>query len=102
MARTTIEVTPGNVIPRKHVIPPALLAHRMERYAVYLIVISFLLMGLNWGAMSGTAVLWFASGLMATFALSCAVAVVILQAIQWNFDRMREELKGGREGTDMR
>ncbi len=102
MSRQTIEVTPGVIIPRRHVIPPALLAHRMGRYSIYMIVASFLLMGLNYAALSGQAVLWFASGLVATFALLCAITVVILNAIQWNFDRLREELKGGREGTDMR
>jgi len=102
MGRQTIEVTPGVVIPRKHVIPPALLAHRMERYSIAMIIVAFLLMALNYTAVTRQAVLWFAAGLVATFALLCAIAVVILNAIQWNFDRMREELKGGREGTDMR
>lgn len=102
MDRPSVEVAPGVIIPRKFVIPPAVLAHRMQRYAVYLIVCSFLLMLANVRALSLEAVLWFASGLAAAFALLCATTVVVLNAIAWNFDRMREELRGGRQATDMR
>ncbi|MEJ2184480.1 MAG: hypothetical protein P8Z36_00920 [Gemmatimonadota bacterium] len=74
----------------------------MQRYSVYLIVAAFLLMGLNYDALSLSAVLWFAAGLSAGFAILCAVAVVLLNAVAWNFDRLREELRGGRESIDLR
>jgi hypothetical protein len=102
MERPSIEAAPGVIVVRKHVIPPAILAHRMERYAVYLIAVAFLLMGLNFGALSLEAVLWFATGLAAAFALLCAIAVVVLNGIAWNFERIKEELRGGREAVDMR
>lgn len=102
MERASIEATPGVVIERKHVIPPAVMAHRMQRYAIYLMVLAFVLMAVNFRALSLEAVLWFASGLVAAFALLCAVAVVTLHAVAWNFDRMREELRGGRQATDLR
>lgn len=87
---------------RRHVIPPAVLAGRMQRYSVYLMVAAFLLVAANFAALSASAVLWFAAGLVAGFALLCAIAVVILNAIAWNFDRLREELRGGRHATDLR
>ena len=102
MDTPSIEAAPGVIVVRKHVIPPAILAHRMERYAVYLMSVAFLLMGLNFGALSLEAVLWFATGLAAAFALLCAIAVVVLNGIAWNFERIKEELQGGREGVDMR
>ncbi|MEJ2217866.1 MAG: hypothetical protein P8099_14745 [Gemmatimonadota bacterium] len=87
---------------KRAVIPPAVLAHRMQRYSIYLIVAAFLLMALNYDALSLSAVLWFAAGLSAGFAILCAVAVVLLNAIAWNFDRLRDELRGGREVIDLR
>jgi hypothetical protein len=89
-------------VTRKPVIPPAVLAHRMRRYAVYLMVISLLLLLGQPDALSPKALLWFASGLAAAFSLLCAMAVVILNAIAWNFDRLREELRGGRGSLNMR
>ncbi len=102
MEKPSVEAAPGVVIPRKYVIPPAVLAHRMERYAIYLIAIAFLLMAVNFSALSLEAVLWFASGLATAIALLCGVAVAILNGIAWNFERMKEELHGGREAIDMR
>ena len=102
MERPSGEAGSGVVIVRKHVIPPAVLAHRMERYAIYLIAIAFLLMAVNLSALSLEAVLWFATGLATAFALLCGVAVVVLNGIAWNFERIQEELRGGREAVDMR
>ncbi len=102
MDRPSVEVAPGVVLPRKHVIPPAVLAQRMQRYSVYLMVCAFLLIAVNFRGLSLEAVLWFAAGLAAVFALMCAIAVVLLNAVAWNFERMREELRGGRHATDMR
>lgn len=97
MSDATVETdaAPGDV-KRSHVIPPAVQAQRMQRYSVYLVVAAFLLVGLNYSALSAGAVLWFAAGLTAAFSLLCAVCVVILHAVAWNFDRLREELRGGR------
>lgn len=102
MARPTVEASPGVFVQRKYVIPPALLAIRMQRYSVALILLSFVLIAVNFANLSLEKVLWFAAGLTAVFAILCAVTVVILHAIAWNFDRLREELKGGRQVQEMR
>jgi hypothetical protein len=102
MERPSVEAAPGIVIPRKYVIPPAVLANRMQRYAVYLIVCAFVLLLANVRALSVEAILWFATAMAAAFALICAVTAVILNAIQWNFERLKEELTtGGRRAVDM-
>jgi hypothetical protein len=88
--------------PRKHVIPPAVMANRMSRYSVYLMACAFLLLGANYADLSLSAVLWFAAGLCATFGLLCAVTVIVLRGVAWNFDRLAEELRGGRSGTSLR
>jgi len=102
MTRPTVEASPGVVIPRKYVIPPAVLAIRMQRYSIVLMVVAFILLAVNFAELSLEKVLWFAAILIAVFAILCAVTVVILNAIAWNFDRLREELKGGRDAQDMR
>lgn len=89
-------------VTRKPVIPPAVLAHRMQRYAVYFMVMALLLLLGQVDALSPKTVLWFATGLAAAFSLLCAVTVVILNAIAWNFDRLSEELHGGRGSLNMR
>ncbi len=87
---------------RKHVIPPHVQAARMQRYSVYLLVGAFALVGVNYASLTMSAVLWFAAGISAAFALLCAIAVVILNAIAWNFDRLREEQIGLRSSQDFR
>ena len=100
--RPSVEAAPGVVIPFKFSIPPAVLAHRMQRYALYLMICAFLLMALNFSALSLEAVLWFAAGLAAVFALLCATSTVLLNAMQWDYERLKEEMRGGRQSTDMR
>ena len=102
MSRPTVEASPGVYIERKHVIPPALLAKRMQRYSVALMALAFILLAVNLPNLTLEKVLWFAVGLIAVFAILCAVTVVILHAIAWNFDRLRVELKGGPEVQEMR
>ena len=87
---------------RKHIIPPHVQAARMQRYSIYLLVAAFAVIGLNYQSLTMSSVLWFAAGISAAFALLCAVAVVILHAIAWNFDRLREELTGLRTSQDVR
>ncbi len=87
---------------RKHIIPPHVQATRMQRYSLYLLGVAFALIGLNYPSLTMASVLWFAAGICAAFALLCAIAVVILQAIAWNFDRLREEQKGLRSSQDLR
>ncbi len=87
---------------RKHVIPPHVQAARMQRYSIYLLVGAFALVGVNYASLTMSAVLWFAAGISAAFALLCAIAVVILNAIAWNFDRLREEQIGLRSSQDFR
>ena len=86
---------------RRHVIPPAVQASRMQRYSVYLLVGSFLVLGVNYQSLTLEKVLWFASGILATFSLLCAIAVVILHAIAWNFDRLRDEWAGQRTSQEV-
>jgi hypothetical protein len=78
---------------RKHVIPPAILAVRMQRYSIYLMVLAFILLAVNYRALTVSSVLWYSSILCAVFGLLCAVAVTILNAIAWNFDRLLLQLK---------
>jgi uncharacterized membrane protein YidH (DUF202 family) len=102
MSRPTVEASPGVFIERKHVIPPAVLAIRMQRYSIALMSLAFVLVAVNLANLTLEKVLWFAAILTAVFAILCGVTVVILNAIAWNFDRLREELKGGRESQEMR
>ena len=102
MPRPTVEAAPGVFITRKHVIPPAVMAQRMQRYSISLMVIAFILVLLNLPTLTLEKVLWFAAGLMATFAILCAVSVVILNASAWNFDRLKQEMKGKSGATDMK
>ncbi len=85
----------------RNAIPPAVQAARMQRYSVYLIVVAFLLVGLNYATVALDQVLWFAAGILTVFGLLCAICVVILQAIAWNFERLREELTGGRQSLQV-
>ena len=87
---------------RRHVIPPHIEATRMQRYSIYLLVGSFALIGVNYASLTMSSVLWFAAGICATFGLLCAITVVILRAIAWNFDRLREEQTGLRTSQDFR
>ncbi|HUH12115.1 MAG TPA: hypothetical protein VMK65_03360 [Longimicrobiales bacterium] len=84
------------------VIPPAVLAARMQRYSIWLTLCTLALLLLNVSDLQRGAVLWFAAGVTAAFALLCAVTVVILNAIAWNFARLTEELRGGRAAQDLR
>ncbi len=59
-------------------------------------------MALNYSALSMEAVLWCAAGLAAVFALLCATSAVLLNAIQWDYERLVQEMRGGRQSTDMR
>ena len=77
-------------------LPPSIQADHMQRYSIYLMVCAFLLVAANWANLTVSAVLWFAAGLSAGFAIVCATTVVILHALAWNFDRLSEELRGGR------
>ena len=86
---------------RRHVIPPAVQAARMQRYSIYLVALSFVIVALNYQALTLPSVLWFAAGLTVGFSLLCAVAVVILHAIAWNFDRLRDEWSGQREARSL-
>ncbi len=87
---------------RKHIIPPHVQATRMQRYSLYLLVGAFAFVGVNYSSLTMSSVLWFAAGICAAFALLCAITVVILQAIAWNFDRLREEQAGRRTSQDLR
>lgn len=92
------EFTPTRTHP---VVPPSVQADRMQRYSIYLIICAFLLIAANYASLTIASVLWFAAGLSAGFAIVCAVTVVLLNGIAWNFDRLAEELRGGRQSVDV-
>ena len=96
--RTSQEYTPTRTHPT---LPPSVQADRMHRYSIYLMVCAFLLIAANWAEVTVSSVLWFGAGLSAGFAIVCAVTVVILNALAWNFDRLAEEFRGGRSGQDV-
>ncbi|MFQ5704654.1 MAG: hypothetical protein ACE5HT_11600 [Gemmatimonadales bacterium] len=102
MKRPTIETTPGVFIERKHVIPPALMAHRMQRYSLALMILAFVFFVPMLGDLTMEKVLWFGAGVTAVLAIMCAIAVAILHALAWNFDRMKMEMHGGPEAADMK
>ena len=93
MSNTTTE--------RRHIIPPAVQAARMQRYSLYLVVLAFIIVGANYQSLTMGSVLWFAAGITAGFSLLCAIAVVILDAIAWNFDRLQSELDGRRSAQSV-
>ncbi len=92
----------ADTFERKHIITPHVEAARMQRYSVYLLLGAFALVGVNYTSLTMASVLWFAAGICAAFALLCAITVVILHAIAWNFDRLREEQAGLRSSQDFR
>ena len=102
MKRPTIETSPGIFMVKKHTIPPAVMAHRMQRYSLLLMILAFFLLVPMLNALTLENVLWFAATIVAVFAIMCAVTVVILHALAWNFDRIKQELRGGREADEMR
>ena len=86
---------------RRHIIPPAVQAARMQRYSLYLVVLSFIIVGANYQSLTMGSVLWFAAGITAAFSLLCAITVVILDAIAWNFDRLQSEMDGRRSAQSL-
>ncbi|MFQ6044909.1 MAG: hypothetical protein ACE5PT_00945 [Gemmatimonadales bacterium] len=102
METESVQAAASPVPEKRAVIPPAVLAARMQRYSLYMMVIAFLIILVNVGSLKLETILWFASGLAAGFAIMCAISVTILNAIAWNFDRLKEELRGGRQSTDLR
>ena len=86
---------------RRHVIPPAVQADRMQRYSLYLMVLAFMIVAANYQSVTTGTILWFAAGITVTFSLLCAVTVVILHAIAWNFDRLRDEWAGQRTAQEV-
>ena len=92
----------SDTLERKSNIPPHVQATRMQRYSLYLLVGAFAFVGANYQSLTMSSALWFAAGICAGFALLCAIAVVILQGLAWNFDRLREEQAGLRTSQDVR
>ena len=86
---------------RRHIIPPAVQAARMQRYSLYLVTLAFIIVGANYQSLTMASVLWFAAGITVAFSLLCAITVVILDAIAWNFDRLQSELDGRRSSQSV-
>jgi hypothetical protein len=97
MTNPSFHTTEQPATKRGYVIPPSVQADRMHRYSIYLVATSFLIVGANYQSLTMTSVLWFAAGITAAFSLLCAICVVVLHAVAWNFDRLLEEMKGGRK-----
>ena len=85
----------------KPVIPPAVQADRMHRYSIWMMVLAFLIIALNYQNITVSAVLWFAAGLVAVFAIVTAIGVTLMHGLAWNFDRLVEEVRGGRAAQDV-
>ena len=97
--RTSQQYTPIRTRPT---LPPSVQADRMHRYSIYLMICAFLLIAVNYAELTVSAVLWFAAGLSAGFAIVCAVTVVILNALAWNFDRLAQEFRSGRDSQTIK
>lgn len=80
------------IFTRKYVNLPAVLASRMQRYSIYLLIMAFVLLGLNLHVLTRETAVWFVAGLVAVFAILCGIATTVLDAIAWNFEHLREEL----------
>ena len=80
---------------------PGLLALRTQRYAIYLSILAIVLVVFNSSAITQESVLWFLALVAALFAIVCAICVTLLDAIAWNFERLREELHGAAETVNI-
>jgi len=84
---------------KRYVIPPAVEAQRMQRYAVLLMIGAFALIGANIAELTPGRLMWFGALLLAIVAIVLAAAAVILRALQWHYDRLADEFHGVRRVT---
>ncbi|HVO35030.1 MAG TPA: hypothetical protein VMT21_05660 [Gemmatimonadales bacterium] len=80
--------------PKRHVIPPAVEAERMRRYSVMLVVVAFVLLGLNYAELTMAHLLWFGAMLLAVMGIVVGAAGVVMRGLQWHYDKLAEEFRG--------
>jgi Na+/H+-dicarboxylate symporter len=79
---------------KRYVIPPAVEAQRMNRYAVLLMIGAFALVGANIAELTPSRLMWFGALLLAVVAIVLAATAVVLRALQWHYDRLADEFHG--------
>jgi hypothetical protein len=84
----------GTQPAKRHVIPPAVEAERMQRYSVLLMIGGFVLLGANYAELTPSNLLWFAALLLAVVAIVLASAAVVMRGLQWHYDRLADEFRG--------
>lgn len=82
-------------LAKRHVIPPAVEGERMRRYSVMLMILAFVLIGTNFAALNPANLLWFGAMLLAILAILLAATSVVMRGLQWHYDRIVEEVRGG-------
>jgi len=80
--------------PKRHVIPPAVEAERMRRYSVILMVVAFVLLGLNVQELTPSRLLWFGALLLAVMGIVVGAAGVVMRGLQWHYDKLADEFRG--------
>jgi len=80
--------------PKRHVIPPAVEAERMRRYSVILIVVAFVMLGLNFQELTPARLLWFGALLLAVMGIVLGAAGVVMRGLQWHYDKLADEFRG--------
>ena len=80
--------------PKRHVIPPAVEAERMRRYSVILMVVAFVMLGLNIQELTPARLLWFGALLLAVMGIVLGAAGVVMRGLQWHYDKLADEFRG--------
>jgi NhaP-type Na+/H+ or K+/H+ antiporter len=80
--------------PRRNVIPPAVEAERMRRYSVVLMIVAFVLLGLNIQELTPARLLWFGAILLAVMGIVLGAAGVVMRGLQWHYDKLADEFRG--------
>lgn len=81
---------------------PAYLAKSTKRYAIILSIVAVIAIAVNASSITQEKALWAIAGVSLVFAIICGIGVTILDAMAWNFERLREELGVQRQTVDTR
>ncbi len=81
---------------------PQSLAKSTKRYAIILAIVAVIAIAFNASAITQEKALWAVAGVSLIFAIVCGIGVTILDAVAWNFERLREELGVERHTVDTR
>lgn len=80
---------------------PSLLAKSARRYSIILTVVAMVAIAFNAPVFTQEKMLWFIAGVGVVFAIGCGICVTILDAVAWNFERLRQELGVERHTIDV-